>query len=228
MKKLLLSVWLCSVALVGHAQQDFGNLIGGIEIGFDVSQLTDGFKPRAIPTFQLEVPIGSLALGAGFGRKYYQDYEYALSTGQTVQREESGAIVTYYLANVRKFRPAYWTLPLKAEVRVHRCQCVFLQAGMSIDFFDASTPDRLVFSGAEFKEPWPYELRHDDLIKKRTTTFTFGIGFNLFRSEGFRLTARPSIVWSENPEVYQIYADAPKFIPTLRMNFAAQMAIIRD
>jgi hypothetical protein len=56
----------------------------------------------------------------------------------------------------------------------------------------------------------------------------FGIGFNLFRTEGFRLIARPSIVWSENPEVYRLFAtDAPRFIPTLRMNFGAQVAILR-
>ena len=210
------------------AQENFGKLIGGFEIGFDVAQLTDGFKPRAIPSFQLEVPIGPLALGAGIGRKYYQYYGYALSTGQTVQREENGAIVTYYLANEREFKPAYWTVPIKAEVRVHRCQCVYVQVGMTLDFLDVSTPDRLVFSGSEYKEPWPYELKHEDLFKKRTTSFSLGIGFNLFRTGGFRLIARPSIVWSENPEIYQLYAtNAPKFIPTLRMNFGAQMAIIR-
>jgi hypothetical protein len=227
MKKLALLSALCLSAQWGIAQAHFGKLIGGLEMGFDVSQLTDGIKPRFIPSFQLEVPFGPVAFGAGIGREYYHYYEYALSTGQTVQREEGGAIVTYYLANVREFKPAYWTLPLKAEVRVHKCQCVYLQAGMTFDFFDSSTPDRLVFSGAEFREPWPYELRHDDLFKKRTTSFTFGIGFNLFRTEGFRLIARPSIVWSENPEVYKLYADAPKYIPTLRMNFGAQMAIVR-
>ncbi|MFN0215387.1 MAG: hypothetical protein ACKVT2_14110 [Saprospiraceae bacterium] len=227
MKKTSLIIALCCLAQWAFSQRDFGKLIGGLEMSFDVSQLTDGFKPRFIPSFQLEIPIGSLAFGAGIGRKYYQDYEYGVSTGQTVQREESGAIVTYYLTNIREFKPAYWTVPLKAEVRVHRCQCVFLNAGMTIDFFDSGTQDRLVFSGAEVKQPWPYELRHDELIKKRTTTFTFGIGFNLFRTEGFRLTARPSIVWSENPEIYDLYADGPKYIPTLRMNFGAQMAIIR-
>ncbi len=227
MKKLALFLALGCFIQMGFAQRNFGKLVGGLEMGFDVSQLTDGFKPRFIPSFQLEVPIGSLALGAAIGRKYYQDYEYGLSTGQTVMREEGGVPVTYYLTDIREFKPAYWTVPLKIEVRVHRCQCVYLQAGMTVDFFDSGTPDRIVFSGAEVKQPWPYELRHDDLIKKRTTSFNFGIGFNLFRSEGFRLIARPSIVWSENPEIYALYADAPKFIPTLRMNFGAQFAIIR-
>lgn len=227
MKKLALLTTFCCLLQIGLAQPGFGKLIGSVEMGFDVSQLTDGFKPRFIPSFNLEIPIGSAAFGVGIGREYYQYYEYGLSTGKTVQREEGGATVTYYLTNIRKFKPAYWTVPLKAEFRIHRCQCVYLQAGMTIDFFDPSTQDRLVFSGAEYKEPWPYELSHQDLFKKRTTSYNLGIGFNLFRTEGFRLTARPSIVWSENPEVYKIYADAPKFIPTLRMNFAAQVAIIR-
>ncbi|MBC7774831.1 MAG: hypothetical protein H7246_05275 [Phycisphaerae bacterium] len=227
MKKLALLLALGCFLQMGFAQRNFGKLVGGLEIGFDVSQLTDGFKPRFIPSFQLEVPIGSLALGAGIGRKYYQYYEYGLSTGQSKMRIEDGVPVTYYLTDIREFKPAYWTVPLKAEVRIHRCQCVYLQAGLTIDFFDSGTPDRIVFSGAEVKQPWPYELRHDDLIKKQTTSFNLGIGFNLFRSEGFRLTARPSIVWSENPEIYALYADAPKFIPTLRMNFGVQVAIIR-
>lgn len=227
MKKLLLFALLLLSFQYAFAQRNFGKLVGGVEMSFDVAQLTDGIKPRFIPTFQLEVPIGSFALGAGIGREYYHYYEYALSTGQTVQREENGATVTYYKANVREFKPAYWTMPLKAEVRIHKCQCVYLQAGMTLDFFDAGTPDRLVFSGAEYREPWPYELRHDDLFKTRTSSFMLGIGFNLFRTEGFRLIARPSIVWSQNPEVYQLYAIAPKFIPTLRMNFGAQVAIVR-
>ncbi len=224
MKKLALLAALCCILQMGFSQRHFGKLIGGLEIGFDVSQLTDGIKPRFIPSFQLEVPIESLALGLGIGRKYYQEYDYPVFAGQVIQKEVDGVIVTRYKSNIRAFKPAYWTVPLKAEVRVHRCQCVFLQAGMTVDFLDSSTPDRLVFSGAELEFQSYNEFRHDQLFKKRTTSFTFGIGFNLFRTEGFRLTARPSIVWSENPE---IYTEAPKFIPTLRMNFAAQVAIIR-
>lgn len=228
MKKKPLLFLFCGLAAMAAAQHNFGKLISGLEVGFDVSQLTDGFKPRFIPTFQLEVPIGPFAIGAGVGRKYYHYYEYALHTGQSVQREENGNIVTYYLHNVREFKPAYWTVPLKAEVRVHKCQCVYAQVGMTLDFFDDSTPDRLVFSGAELKQAWPYELTHRDLFKARTTSLMLGIGFNLFRTEGFRLIARPSIVWSENPEIYRLFGtDAPRFIPTLRMNFGAQVAIIR-
>lgn len=226
-KRSTLFCLLSLLAFGARAQADFGKLVGGLEVGFDVSQLTDGYKPKIIPSIQLEVPIDRFAFGVGFGRKYYGDYEYGINTGQTVQREEGGAVVTYYLTDLRSFKPAYWTLPIKAEVRINRCRCVYLQAGMSIDFLDKSTPDKLVFRNAEERNAWPNELRHEDLIRPYTTTFSFGIGFNLFRTEGFRLIARPSIVWSENPEYYTLFADAPRYIPTLRMNFGAQISIVR-
>ncbi|MDO8367847.1 MAG: hypothetical protein Q7T20_13685 [Saprospiraceae bacterium] len=224
MKKLALIATLCCLAKMGYAQRDFAKLVGGIEMAFDVRQLTPGEIPRFIPSFQLEVPIESVALGAGIGRKYYRAYEYPVFAGQVIQKEENGVLVTRYKSDIRNFDPAYWTIPLKVEVRVHRCQCVYLQAGMTFDILDSSTPDRLVFSGAELEFQSYNEFRHDQLFKKRTTSYNFGIGFNLFRTEGFRLIARPSIVWSENPE---IYTEAPKYIPTLRMNFGVQFAIIR-
>ncbi len=224
MKKITLLALMICLSQQGFSQRNFGKLVGGIEMAFDVRQLTTGETPRFIPSFQLEMPIESFAFGLGIGRKYYQAYEYPVFAGQVIQKEENGVLVTRYKSNIRNFDPAYWTVPIKAEIRVHRCQCVYLQAGMSVDFLDASTPDRLVFSGAELEFQSYNEFRHEQLFKKRTTSYNFGIGFNLFRTKGFRLIARPSIIWSENPE---IYTEAPKFIPTLRMNFGAQFAIIR-
>ena len=224
MKKYILLFILSICALALPAQKNFGALVGGLDIGFDVRQLTDGIIPRFIPGFQLEIPIGSLALGAGIGRKYYKEYQYYVYAGQTIQKEVNGVMVTRYKSNIRGFNPAYWTVPLKAEWRVHRCQCVFLQVGMSLDFLDKGTPDRLVFSGAELEQQLFESYRQSELFKKQTHSFTFGIGFNLFRREGFRLIARPAVVWSENPE---IYTEGPNYIPTLRMNFGVQMAIIQ-
>ena len=224
MKKITLLLVLTLLVQLGNAQRNFGKLVGSLEMGFDVSHLTTGITPRFIPSFHLDVPVESFAFGIGVGRKYYQAYEYPVFAGQVIQREENGVLVTRYKSNIRSFDPAYWTIPIKAEVRVHRCQCVFLQAGMSVDILDDSTPDRLEFSGAELEFQSFNEFRHDQLFKKRTTSYTLGIGFNLFRTQGFRLIARPSIVWSENPE---IYTEAPKFISTLRMNFGAQVAILR-
>jgi hypothetical protein len=225
MKKWMLLIAVCCAAQGSFAQRNFGKLVGGLEVGFDVRQLTTGNTPRLIPSFQLEMPIaGPLVVGVGIGREYYQGYEYYVFAGQVIQKEQNGVMVTLYKSNIRSFKPAYWTVPLKAEVRVHRCQCVYLQAGMTLDFLDVGTPDRLVFSGAELPQQLYESYRQDELFKKRTTSFMFGIGFNLFRTEGFRLIARPSVVWSENPE---IYTEAPNFIPTLRMNFGAQFAIIR-
>jgi hypothetical protein len=224
MKKIALLFVCFSTLQTGFGQEHFGKLIGGVEMGFEVSHLTTGVTPRFIPSFQLEVPIESAALGAGIGRKYYEAYEYPVYAGQVVIKDEGGVMVTRYKSNIRNFDPAYWTVPLKAEVRVHRCQCVYLQAGITFDFLDTSTPDRLVFSGAELEFQSFNEFKHEQLFKKFTTNYNFGIGFNLFRTEGFRLIARPSIIWSENPE---IYTEAPKYISTLRMNFGAQFAIIR-
>ncbi len=224
MKKFALLLTLCLIAQIGFSQRDFGKLVGGLEVGFDVRHLTTGETPKLIPSFQLEMPIESFAFGVGIGRIYYGEYEYPVYAGQVIQREENGVLVTRYKSNIRSFNPAYWTVPLKAEVRIHRCQCVYLQAGMNVNILDSSTPDRLVFSGAELEFQSYNSFTHDQLFKKRTNSFNFGIGFNLFRTQGFRLIARPSIVWTENPE---IYTEAPKYISTLRMNFGAQMAIIR-
>jgi hypothetical protein len=224
MKKLITLLLSLCIGLTASAQYNFGKLIGGVEMSFDVRQLTPGIIPRLIPSFQMEVPFGSFAIGAGIGREYFPAYEYYVYAGQVIQKEVDGVKVTLYKSNIRSFKPAYWTVPLKAEVRVHRCQCVYLQAGLSLDFLDVGTPDKLVFSGAELPIQLFESYRQDQLFKKQTTNFSFGIGFNLFRTEGFRLIARPSIIWSENPE---IYTDAPKFIPTLRMNFGAQFAILR-
>lgn len=225
MKKYILLFVLTTCAQIVTAQRNFGTLVGGLEIGFDVRQLTDGITPRFIPSFQLEVPIGSLALGAGIGRKYYKEYQYYVYGGQTIQKEVNGVMVTRYKSNIRGFNPAYWTVPLKAEWRVHRCQCVYMQVGMSLDFLDVGTPDRLVFSGAELEQQLFESYRQSELFRQQTHSFTLGIGFNLFRRAGFRLVARPSIIWSQNPE---IYTDGPNYIPTLRMNFGAQMAIIQN
>jgi hypothetical protein len=224
MKKLITLWVLLGISLSATAQYNFGKLIGGVEMGFDVRQLTTGIIPRFVPSFQLEVPFGSFAIGAGIGREYFRAYEYYVYAGQIIQKEVDGVKVTLYKSNIRSFNPSYWTVPLKAEVRVHRCQCVYVQAGLSLDFLDVGTPDKLVFSGAELPIQLFDSYRQDQLFKKQTTNFSLGIGFNLFRTEGFRLLARPSIIWSENPE---IYTDAPKYIPTLRMNFGAQVAIIR-
>lgn len=207
-----------------HAQPDFARLVAGLDVGFDVHQFVDGEKPRWIPGVQVEVPLGPLAFGVGFGRETYRSYDYYVFTGSTVDRVENGQTVTYYVSDARSFRPAYWTAPVKVEFRVHKCQCVFVYAGVSFDFFDPNTPDRLLFSGAQLRQRPLSEITHELLFKSNTHSYSLGVGFNLFANDYLRFTARPSFVWSENPEVYTL---APYYIRTFRMNFGAQFALVR-
>ena len=225
MKKLLVFTAFCLFFLTAQSQKNFGKLVVGIETGFDVSQFTDGLKPRFIPGIQVEAPIGRFALRVGFARKIFHEYQYYTFTGQTIERIENEKPVTYFLADAHAFRPAYWSVPVSVQYRVHSCHCVFLHAGVAFDFFSDSPPERIVFRNAEVNYQ-PYDhLERTQLFKKTTRNYELGIGFNLFANDFFRVLARPSIVWSENPE---IYTDDPEYLPTLRMTFGAQFAFFRD
>jgi hypothetical protein len=223
-KHFLLLLALCCAVPATHAQKAFGKLVAGLEMGFDVSQFTAGIKPRIIPGVQLEVPIGRLSIGAGLSREIYREYEYYTWTGQTIERIENEKPVTFYISDIHAFRPAYWSIPLKIDYRFHRCHCVFAHLGMTLDYFSDSPPDRVTFQGAETREAPLTEVRRDQLFKKTTKSYEFGIGFKLHSNDYFRLVARPTYVLSENPE---IYTDGPKYLPTFRMMFGIQYAFIR-
>jgi hypothetical protein len=223
-KHLLLLLALCCCVTSAQSQKAFGKLVAGLEMGFDVSQFTAGIKPRIIPGVQLEVPIGRLSIGAGLSREIYREYEYYTWTGQTIERIENEKPVTFYISDIHAFRPAYWSIPLKIDYRFHRCHCVFAHLGMTLDYFSDSPPDRVTFQGAETREAPLTEVRRDQLFKKSTKSYEFGIGFKLHSNDYFRLVARPSYVLSENPE---IYTDGPRYLPTFRMMFGIQYAFIR-
>jgi len=223
-KHLLLLLALCCVVTSAQSQKAFGKLVAGLEMGFDVSQFTAGIKPRIIPGVQLEVPIGRLSIGAGLSREIYREYEYYTWTGQTIERIENEKPVTFYISDIHAFRPAYWSIPLKIDYRFHRCHCVFAHLGMTLDYFSDSPPNRVTFQGAETREAPLTEVRRDQLFKKSTKSYEFGIGFKLHSNDYFRLVARPSYVLSENPE---IYTDGPRYLPTFRMMFGIQYAFIR-
>lgn len=224
MKHLLVLAALCLLAPNLEAQKAFGKLVVGLEMGFDVNQFTEGIKPRFIPGIQAEAPWGPFSFGIGLGREIYREYDYYTYTGQSVTRIENEQAVTYYLSDAHAFRPAYWTIPIKIDYRFHKCHCVFLHAGVTFDFFSDSPPDRITFRNAELRQQLLTEVGRELLFKQQTKSYEFGIGFKLHSNDYFRLVARPSVVWSENPE---IYTDAPAYIPTLRMTFGAQYAFIR-
>ena len=224
MKKLLalsISVLFCFGL---YAQKSFGHVIIGLESGFDVAQFSKGIKARMSPALQAEVSLGPVSLGVGIGRKLYREYEFYSFTGETVERMVNGATQRYYLADLHSFKPAYWIVPLKINYRVHRCDCVYLHVGITFDNVDLGRPDIIKFRGAEFNQPYAVGVQRSQLVLPKTNTYEFGIGFNVFRRDYFRLTARPAYVLTENPEVY---TDGPKMLPTLRFTFAAQFAIWR-
>lgn len=222
--RILLALIICLAASSTHAQQAFGKLVAGLEMGFDVAQFSDGIKPRMIPGVQVEVPIGPVSIGAGLSREIYRDYEYYTWTGQTTERIEQEKPVIFYISDIHAFRPAYWSIPVKIDYRFHRCHCVYAHLGMTFDFFSASPPDRITFQGAEVREAPLMEVRRDQLFKKTTKSYEFGVGFKLHSNDYFRIVARPTYVLSENPE---IYTDGPKYLPTFRMTFGFQYAFIR-
>ncbi len=224
MKYLFVLAALSLLAPNLEAQKAFGKLVVGLEMGFDVNQFTDGIKPRFIPGIQAEVPLGRFSFGVGLGREIYREYEYYTFNGQTRERIENEQPVTYYLADAHAFRPAYWSVPIKVDYRFHKCHCVYVHAGMTFDFFSDSPPDQVVFQNAELRQQPLSEVGRTLLFKQKTKSYEFGIGFKLHSNDYFRLIARPTVVWSENPE---IYTDAPEYIPTLRMTFGAQYAFIR-
>lgn len=224
MKYLLCFAALILISPALRAQEAFGKLVAGVEVGFDVSQFTEGIKPRIIPGIQVEAPVGRFSFGTGISREIYYEYEYYVFTGQTVQRIENEQLVTYYLADAHAFRPAYWSIPLKIDYRFHKCHCVYLHAGMTFDFFSDSPPDKVTFQNAELRQQPLSEVGRELLFKQTTKSYEFGVGFKLHSNDYFRLVARPTMVWSENPE---IYTDAPAYIPTFRMVFGAQYAFIR-
>lgn len=224
LKRLLALCTFCWLAQTGFSQQAFGKLVAGLELGFDVAQYTAGIKPRLIPGFQVEVPIGRLSLGVGIGNEIYHKYEYYTFNGSTVERIENEKPVLYYLADVHAFRPAYWTVPIKIDYRFHRCHCVYIHAGMTFDFFNNHPKEEIVFQNAELRERPLDAVRRDQLFKKTTKSYEIGVGFKLHSNDYFRIVARPSYVLSENPE---IYTDAPRYIGTVRMTFGFQYAFIR-
>ncbi len=224
MKRQLAVSIICLFCTAIHAQKSFGYVVAGLESGFDVAQFSKGLKPMATPVLQVEGSLGPVSVGVGIGRKLYRSYEYYSFTGETVQREIDGVFRTYYLADQHSFKPAYWIVPLKINYRVHSCDCVYLHAGITFEQRDLGRPDVIKFRGAESEQPGAIGVQRGELVVPKTRSYEFGVGFNVYKKDFFRLTARPMYVLTENPEVY---TEGPKMLPTLRFTFAAQFALWR-
>ncbi len=221
--------FLFAVALGGaskptRGQPSFGKWAIGLETGFDFAQYQAGTVPGIIPALITDVSVGPLWLGVGIGREYYRPYPYYTWTGEIVQRTEDGRPVPYYVSTLRAFRPAYWTVPVRVQYRLHRCQCVYVHVGAYFDFFSNAPPERILFEGAELRQAPFQQVRRDQLFRERTRSYEVGIGFNLLARDVFRLTARPSVVVSEDPE---INTDGSGRITTARMTFGVQFGFLR-
>ncbi len=216
--------WLFLVCHRLEGQRDLEVLSLGIETGFDFAQYQAGTIPFLIPAILSDVSVGRFRVGAGFGREYYRPYQYYTWTGEIVERLEDGRPTPYYVSTLRAFRPAYWVIPIRLQYRLHRCQCLYAHAGMSFDFFSDSTPESIVFEGAELRQAPLQEVRREQLFHLRTRSYEVGVGFYLLGNDFFRLIARPSLVVSEDPE---IYTDGQGRITTARMTVGVQFGFFR-
>jgi hypothetical protein len=225
MKKLITYTFLFLLGSSVSAQKSFGTIVVGLESGFDVAQFSKGIKARALPAIQAEVSAGPFSFGIGIGRKFYPEYEYYSFTGETTLREVNGTLQMFYLADLHSFKPAYWSVPIKINYRVHRCDCAYIHLGVVLENVDLGKPDIIKFRGAEFSQPYAVGVVRSQLVVPKTKSYEIGVGFNVFRRDFFRLTARPTYVLTENPEVF---TDGPKLLPTLRFTFGAQFALWRE
>lgn len=229
-KKLLVSASFLLLINGLMAQKSFGHLVLGLQSGFDVAQFTPGEKAKALPALTLEGSLGPVSVGVGIGRSQYPKYYYYSFTGDTVHRPgDNGATVTKHLANYHSFKPAYWIVPAYINIRVHKCDCVYLHAGMYFEKVDLGRPDIIEFYNAEFDQLYSgaVDLQRGQLVKPRIKSFEFGVGFNVYKRDFFRLIARPTYVLTENPEVYS-NSDVREYLPTLRFTFGAQIALWRE
>jgi hypothetical protein len=102
---------------------------------------------------------------------------------------------------------------------------VYLHGGITFERIDFGKPDVIKFRGAQFEQPLASGVERGQLVNHHLKTYEIGIGFNVYRRDFFRLTARPTYALTENPEVY---TNGPKMLPTLRFAFAAQFALWRE
>lgn len=209
-------------ALAVAAQQPFAKMVVGIEAGWNLIQYDNGVRPRLMPGAQVEYPWKKFSFGIGLTHKNYRSLRYETATGET----EAGLLgekkVLFHRVESRTFQPEYWSVPLRVNYRFP-CNCVYLHAAASVDFLATDPAGTIAQSYVTTQKPTP-EFRQEHALKSRLRTYEIGVGFKLHSSDYFRLVARPSYVWSENPE---IGGPGPAFLRSLRMTFGAQYAFVR-
>lgn len=203
------------------AQQPFATMVVGIETGWDLLLYDEGQKPRIIPNVHVEYPFGNISLGFGLAYKGFEETQYDFFAGG----QRSGFIgekkTRFYVLENRSIRPSYFSIPLRMSYRLLPCKCIYLYGGVSFDFLHPQT--RAVDLGQTLVQNRPDKVQTSpDFFKDNYRTYEIGVGFKLHTSDYFRLVARPSYVWTENPEL-----SGPNVIRSLRMTFGMQYAFVR-
>ena len=205
-----------------HAQDPFAKMVVGLEGSMDLQQYTDGIRVHPMPALQVEYPFQKFSVGLGVSRKVYSQFGYQTFDGNisSWQIGENNATVFHYADKLIK--PVYWSIPLRIQYRLP-CNCVYVHGAASLDFLDAGVPEK-VSSDYWSTSPPTRTWSRRQFFKSSVRTYELGIGFKLHSSDYFRLVARPSFVWTENP---QTGSGAPAYLRSLRMTFGAQYAFVR-
>lgn len=208
-------------ALSAQAQTPYAKMVVGVETGWDLLLYDEGQHPIAIPSVHVEYPLGNFSFGfgaayKGFRKVQYENYEGGRRSGFVGEQKT----LLYVLEN-RAVKPSYFSVPLRVSYRLLPCKCIYLYGGMSFDFLNPKTSVTDLGQTTVSKKP-ATQRAPGPFFKSSLRTYEIGVGFKLHTSDYFRLVARPSYVWSENPEF-----EGPKMIRSLRMTFGMQYAFVR-
>lgn len=216
---LLLPVLLIALTQL-HAQRPFAKIVVGIEAAYDLQLYDEGRRPKIMPDVHVEFPYRDFSFGFGFGYKKYGKIQYDLLLPETVVFDIGGESKPFYQVEYRQTSPAYFSIPLHVNYRFLPCKCLFLYAGMSLDFKNSETKETTLWQSWYDNRPnWFYSgTRFKDHYK----SYELGVGFKLHTSDVFRFVARPSVVWTENPE-----NTGPSVVRSLRFTFGMQYAFVR-
>lgn len=219
MKNIFALLFLLAAATV-QAQQPFAKMVVGLETGWDLLLYDEGRKPHVIPNIHVEYPFGDVSIGFGFAYKGFETARYEYYTGERRGGLSGEQKTLFHVIENRSVRPSYFSVPLRFSYRLLPCKCVYAYGGVSLDFLNPKTT--VTDEGDQLWETKPGAIRTESgFFKQNLRTYEVGVGFKLHTSDYFRLVARPSYVWTENPEV-----SGPAVIRSLRMTFGMQYAFV--
>lgn len=222
MKNILICLLILFISSDIQAQEAFAKMVIGLEAGMDLQQFPDGSRSHPMPTLQVEFPFHKFSAGIGITRKVYSKFRYQTFDGNisSIQIADDDITIFHYVDKLLK--PVYWSIPVRLQYRLP-CNCVYIQGAASLDFFDKRSPEKVESGYEHWSSTAPTRTWSPaQFFKTSLRSYELGIGFKLHSSDYFRLIARPSFVWTENPET-----GGPAYLRSLRMTFGAQYAFLR-